>query len=70
MFVIFVALCSSIIFGYTISSIGSIFAQMSENKKLLRDKMTMIDNFVKKRGLEKTLQVKVKKFFEYYLKMK
>ncbi|CAD8064276.1 unnamed protein product [Paramecium sonneborni] len=67
-FVIFVTLLSSIIFGYTISSIGSIFAQMSENKNYLRDRMTMIDSFIKKRGLNKDLQVKVKKFFEYYLK--
>ncbi|CAD8074933.1 unnamed protein product [Paramecium sonneborni] len=67
-FVIFVTLLSSIIFGYTISSIGSIFAQMSENKNYLRDKMTMIDSFLKKRGLNKDLQVKVKKFFEYFLK--
>ncbi|CAD8145901.1 unnamed protein product [Paramecium octaurelia] len=67
-FVIFVTLLSSIIFGYTISSIGSIFAQMSENKNYLRDRMTMIDSFLKKRGLNKDLQVKVKKFFEYYLK--
>jgi hypothetical protein len=41
---------------------------MSENKKNLRDKMTKIDSFVKRRGLNKELQVKVKKFFEYYLK--
>ncbi|CAD8060203.1 unnamed protein product [Paramecium primaurelia] len=67
-FVIFVTLLSSIIFGYTISSIGAIFAQMSENKNYLRDRMTMIDSFLKKRGLNKDLQVKVKKFFEYYLK--
>ncbi|CAD8070386.1 unnamed protein product [Paramecium sonneborni] len=67
-FVIFVTLLSSIIFGYTISSIGSIFAQMSENKNYLRDRMTMIDSFLKKRGLNKDLQVKVKKFFEYFLK--
>ncbi|CAK77349.1 unnamed protein product (macronuclear) [Paramecium tetraurelia] len=67
-FVIFVTLLSSIIFGYTISSIGSIFAQMSENKNYLRDRMTVIDSFLKKRGLNKDLQVKVKKFFEYFLK--
>ncbi|CAD8158681.1 unnamed protein product [Paramecium octaurelia] len=67
-FVIFVTLLSSIIFGYTISSIGSIFAQMSENKNYLRDRMTLIDSFLKKRGLNKDLQVKVKKFFEYFLK--
>lgn len=54
-FVIFVTLLSSIIFGYTISSIGSIFAQMSENKNYLRDRMTMIDSFLKKRGLNKDL---------------
>lgn len=41
---------------------------MSENKNYLRDRMTMIDSFLKKRGLNKDLQVKVKKFFEYYLK--
>ncbi|CAD8140670.1 unnamed protein product [Paramecium pentaurelia] len=68
LFVIFVTLLSSIIFGYTISSIGGIFAQMTENKNYLRDKMTMIDSFIKRRGLNKDLQIKVKKFFEYYLK--
>jgi hypothetical protein len=41
---------------------------MSEDKNYLRDKMTMIDLFLKKRGLNKDLQIKVKKFFEYYLK--
>lgn len=54
-FVIFVTLCSSIVFGYTISSIGTIFAQMSERKKYLRDRMAMIDNFIKKRGIKKDL---------------
>ncbi|CAD8147118.1 unnamed protein product [Paramecium pentaurelia] len=68
LFVIFVTLLSSIIFGYTISSIGAIFTQISENKNYLRDKMTMIDSFIKRRGLNKELQVRVKKFFEYYLK--
>lgn len=58
-------LICSIVFGYTISRIGSIFAQMTENNQRYKDTMAQLNSYVKKRKLNKQLQTKVKKYLEY-----
>lgn len=65
---ILVALVSSVVFGFTISQIGMIFSRISEKRKEQKNKVALITSFIKKRGLSKELQFKVKKFFEYYFK--
>jgi hypothetical protein len=54
------------VFGYTISSIGQIFASMTAKSDMYKEKMTMMSIYLKKRKLSHQLQVRVKKYFEYY----
>lgn len=68
-YVILVAVMSSLVFGFTISNIGQIFNTIAEKNKNQRDKMSIITSFIQKRGLNKLLEIKVKKFFEYYFQM-
>ncbi|CAD8051638.1 unnamed protein product [Paramecium primaurelia] len=68
-YVILVALLSSIVFGFTISNIGQIFNNITEQKKTQRHRMSMITSFIQKRGLNKELEIRVRKFFEYYFQI-
>ncbi|CAD8162285.1 unnamed protein product [Paramecium octaurelia] len=69
MFVVIVAVVSSVVFAYTISSIGNIFSQLNENKKNQRHKMFLIKKFIEERNVNKVLANKVKKFFEYFIQI-
>ncbi|KAM3145988.1 hypothetical protein pb186bvf_001966 [Paramecium bursaria] len=60
-----IVLFCSIVFGYIISSIGAIFAQMSEKNTKFKNNMASIKSYIKKRKLNKQLQTKVQKYFEY-----
>ena len=42
---------------------------MEETRKLQRQKISIITSFMRKRGLNKSVAVKVRKFFEYYLRL-
>ncbi|CAD8137995.1 unnamed protein product [Paramecium octaurelia] len=68
-FTVGVAVFSSVVFAYTISSIGLIFSQLNENKKNQRYKMNLIQQFIGQRGVNKQLQNKVKKFYEYFIQI-
>ncbi|CAD8057761.1 unnamed protein product [Paramecium sonneborni] len=68
-FTVGVAVFSSVVFAYTISSIGQIFSQLNENKKNQRYKMNLVQQFIGQRGVNKQLQNKVKKFFEYFIQI-
>ncbi|CAD8132259.1 unnamed protein product [Paramecium octaurelia] len=68
-FTVGVAVFSSVVFAYTISSIGQIFSQLNENKKNQRYKMNLIQQFIGQRGVNKQLQNKVKKFYEYFIQV-
>ncbi|CAD8205669.1 unnamed protein product [Paramecium pentaurelia] len=69
MFVVIVAVVSSVVFAYTISSIGNIFSQLNENKKNERHKMFLIKKFIEERNVNKVLANKVKMFFEYFIQI-
>ncbi|CAK66966.1 unnamed protein product (macronuclear) [Paramecium tetraurelia] len=68
-FVILMAMVICGLFGYTISSIGNILRQLTEKEQIYKQKMTQLNNYVKKRQLSKQLILSVRKYFEYYLKM-
>ncbi|KAM3133944.1 hypothetical protein pb186bvf_013910 [Paramecium bursaria] len=69
LYVIVVSVFSSLVFGFTISNIGQIFSNLAEQSKTQRQKMSVITAFIKKRKLNKNLEIKVKKFFEYYFQI-
>jgi hypothetical protein len=41
---------------------------MNESDELYLKKMALINSYIKKRGLSEELQLKVRMYFEYYLK--
>jgi hypothetical protein len=69
LFVIFVAIISSVVFGYTISSIGAIFSQISKVQNLRRDQVSQIVSFINNRGVSTDLKNRVKKFSQVYFEV-
>ncbi|CAD8171955.1 unnamed protein product [Paramecium octaurelia] len=69
-FVIVVTLLICGVFGYCLSNIGNIFKQISDKKGIYKQRIREINSHIRKRGLSYNLQLKVKKYFEYYFKVK
>jgi len=65
-FVIVMALITCGVFGYAINSIGAIFREMEEKKDRLRNQMALINSHMRRHNINKQLQLKVRKYFEYY----
>ena len=62
---IFVVMTTTVVFGYSISSIGSIFQQISETETKYKNSLAQISSYIKKKKLSPDLQHRVKKYFEY-----
>ncbi|CAD8147087.1 unnamed protein product [Paramecium octaurelia] len=69
-FVIVVTLLICGVFGYCLSNIGNIFKQISDKKAIYKQRIREINQHIRKRGLSYNLQLKVKKYFEYFFKVK
>lgn len=68
-FVIVVGMIICGVFGYSISQIGEIFKTFQEKKNYTKARLKMVDQHVRRRGITTQLQMKVKKYFEYYYKL-
>ncbi|CAD8200402.1 unnamed protein product [Paramecium pentaurelia] len=68
-YVIIMAMVICGLFGYTISSIGNILKQLTEKEQQFKQQMMHINNFLKKKKINKQLMLQVRKYFEYFLKM-
>ncbi|CAD8120687.1 unnamed protein product [Paramecium sonneborni] len=66
MFVIFTVLITSLIFGYTISAIQQIFGQLREKTDKHRNNMATVNSYLKKNKINPILQMKIRKYFEYF----
>ncbi|CAD8103904.1 unnamed protein product [Paramecium sonneborni] len=66
MFVIFTVLITSLIFGYTISAIQQIFGQLREKTDQHRNNMATLNSYLKKNKINPILQMKIRKYFEYF----
>ncbi|CAD8186045.1 unnamed protein product [Paramecium pentaurelia] len=66
MFVILTVLITSLIFGYTISAIQQIFGQLREKTDQLRNNMATVNSYLKKNKINPILQMKIRKYFEYF----
>ncbi|CAD8120396.1 unnamed protein product [Paramecium sonneborni] len=66
-FMIFMVLVTSLIFGYTISSIQTIFGQLREKTDLHRNNMAKVNSYMKKHKLNPLLQMKVRKYLDYFI---
>ncbi|CAD8199743.1 unnamed protein product [Paramecium pentaurelia] len=65
-FLIIMVLITSLVFGYTISSIQNIFGQLREKTDQHRNKMAKINSYMKKNRINPVLQMKIRKYFEYF----
>lgn len=55
------------VFGYVITSIGSIVIKMRELENQYQQRIRIINKIIHSRGLPNELQFKVRTYFEYYL---
>lgn len=56
-----------VVFGMAIASMTNILANFNLQKKLHRERMGLIERYVRERGLTQHLQRRVRRFYEYYL---
>ena len=64
-FAIIVMLMSCGVFAYSLNSVGSIFQEMYKKDNEFRAKIVDITYYMKKRNINKALQLKVKRYLEY-----
>ena len=64
----FVMLMGTLIFGYSINSIGILINRIEQRGKELGEKMTIIDNFMDKSNIKEDLRIKVKNYLQYIWK--
>ena len=56
-----------VVFGMAIASMTQILSNFNMHKKLHRERMNVVDRYVRERGLTRKLQRRVRRFYEYYL---
>ena len=64
----FVMLMGTLIFGYSINSIGLLINRIDQRGKEFREKMAIIDNFMNKGNFNEDLRTKVKNYLQYIWK--
>lgn len=77
-FVTFITFIVTGVFGYVITSIGSIVSKLNDQENIYQQKIRIINAFINKRGLDTELQFKVqtlkyfkvRTYFEHYLTVK
>lgn len=67
-FVSCIMLLGTLVFGYTLNSVGILINRLDQRKKDLVEKMNIIDEFMHKNGVNETLKLKVKKYLHYVWK--
>ena len=66
-FVITMEFAGLVVFGMAIASMTNILANFNMHKKLHRERMSVVNRYVRERGLTRRLQRRVRRFYEYYL---
>ena len=66
-FVILMEFVGLIVFGMAIASMTNILANFNLQKKLLRERMAVVNRYVRERDLTQRMQRRVRRFYEYYL---
>lgn len=67
LFLVFVMILSSIIFGYILSTIGSLLLEISQYSSEAREKIRVLTKYMNEKGLNKDIQSKIRKYLEFYL---
>ena len=66
LFVIVMELVGISVFGMVIGTITHIASNFNLHRKLTRERMAMIDRYMRERRLSKPLQRRIRQFYEYY----
>ena len=69
-FIIIVACITCGVFGYSINAIGIIFAEIKKKQLFVSDQMKVINGFMKQKNLTQDLQIKIRKYYEYFYQLK
>ena len=64
-YVIFAAMIGCGVFAYSVNTIGVIIQEINKRNNEFRNKIALLSAHMKKRGVNKQLQMKVKKYYEY-----
>ena len=65
LFAVFIMVISSGVFGYCINGVGSIWQNMFRKEEEFKMRMRDLQHYMNKRNLNKTLQMRVKRYLEY-----
>jgi potassium voltage-gated channel Eag-related subfamily H protein 5 len=68
LFVVIVVLITSIVFGYTISSIGQIFSMIKQKSDNFKNSIAVVNSYLNQTKVNHTLKMRVRRYFEHYLK--
>ena len=60
-----IMLLGTLMFGYSINYVGTLINRMEEKSKEFTEKMSIIESFMDKSGLDENLKVKVQKYLQY-----
>jgi len=65
LFAVFIMVISSGVFGYCINGVGAIWQNMFRKEEDFKMRMRDLQHYMNKRNLNKTLQMRVKRYLEY-----
>ena len=66
-FVVAVMIISSIIFGYILSTIGTLLLEVGARSSEAKEKIRILTKYMNEKGLHKDIQSKIRKYLEFYL---
>lgn len=64
LFCVFTMFIASIIFAYSLNTIGLILEEMNRNSQLINENMAVVNNFMRRKNLDPTLQFKVRQYLQ------
>jgi len=67
-FIIFMMLISSGVFGYTLNRIGTIFSELYADEKETRRKMNIINLHMERRQVPPSLRTQIREYLDYVWK--
>ena len=70
MFTMMTMIMSSGVFAYTVGSIGSLISKQNASENSYREQVVAVNSYMKKKCLEKDLQMRVRRYLDYIWEMK
>ena len=67
---LFAMLIGAMMFGYMMSTIGSMVTQLDRQAAIVEDRMDAVKEWLTSRNMPRTLHIRVRKYYEYYYSRK